>query len=98
MSAERKHGIDLSELVASDILTLNDDPDTSMVTSLILHLLSEHSIDDALSLPLDDADRLHRQLHQAAEQNHHEQDLRFRPGRVLRSLTRLPAPRRHAQA
>lgn len=72
---------------------LDDDPDTSLVTSLRLHLISEHAIGEAITKPEGGLDRLHRQLHLAGEQTHVQNDFRFRPGRVMRSLD-VPTMRR----
>lgn len=81
-------------LIPASSGTLDEDPDTSMVQSLRLHLVSEHAISDAVTMKELDAERLHRQLHLTAEQSHLQNDLRFRPGRVLRALSHVPRPRR----
>jgi hypothetical protein len=64
-------------------LSLDEDPDTSLVGSLYLHLLSEHNCYRALALSDDAAIELHQQLHREAGQNHGIADRRFRPGRAL---------------
>ena len=62
------------------IPSLDEDEDTSMVTSLPLHLMSEHQIHDALRMDERDAQALHHRLHLETPQNHPVHDLRFRPG------------------
>lgn len=62
---------------------LDDDPDTSLVASLHLHLLSEHYHHGALSLDDDEATAIHERLHVEADHEHWISDTRFRPGRAL---------------
>lgn len=68
---------------------LDQDPDTSLVPSLYLHLLSEHPGDGygALRLEDDEAVSLHARLHASdiirGELDHAVEDWRFRPGRAL---------------
>jgi hypothetical protein len=64
-------------------LGLDDDPDTSLVGSIYLHMLSEHNCYGALRLSDDDAIALHQQLHKDQGQDHGIADWRFRPGRAL---------------
>jgi hypothetical protein len=67
--------------------TLSEDPDTSMVTSARLHLVSEHMVMDALHMDAADAAALHTDLHMHHEFDHPITDQRFRPGRILALLT-----------
>lgn len=69
-------------------LTLDEDPDTSLVGSIYLHMLSEHDVYFALGLVDDEAIEYHQQLHEEAEAaglkiDHASGDWRFRPGRAL---------------
>lgn len=73
--------------VADDI-SLDLDPNASMVESVFLHLLSEHDLYEALHLSEQDAFALHGRLHaEAREQSldlgHRDEDLRFRPAMAL---------------
>lgn len=65
---------------------LHDDPDTSMVTSMRLHLISEHFVLDALGMDPADAHAMHIDLHTRTMQAHPVSDTRFRPGRILALL------------
>ncbi len=67
---------------------LNEDPDTSLVGSIYLHLLSEHNCYEALRLSDDDAIALHQQMHKDQAQSHPISDWRFRPGRALAASMR----------
>jgi hypothetical protein len=74
-------------------LSLDADPETSMVGSVFLHLLSEHLLYEALHLEEDEARLLHETIHaQAAFQSitidHDLSDLRFRPRRALAASMR----------
>lgn len=63
---------------------LDGDPDTSMVSSLYLHLISEHDITYALGMEMREANTLHRNLHEAdPEIDHCSTDLRFRVRRSV---------------
>lgn len=66
---------------------LAEDPDTSMVDSVRLHLISEHTVIDALTLDPADAAALHTELHMTEQFEHPLTDLRFRPGRILALFT-----------
>lgn len=74
-------------------LGLGQDPDTSMVESLQLHLVSEHGLAAGLHMDRMAAESAHRRAHQhddedahQGEQGHPLHDHRFRPGRVLECL------------
>lgn len=64
-------------------LDLDEDPDTALVGSLSLHMLSEHGISGALHL--DEAALIgeHQRAHREHAQVHGIADLRFRPTRAL---------------
>lgn len=64
---------------------LDDDEDTSLAKSLVLHMVSEHGMASALHMNDVEAERRHDELHQAAAA-HDELDFRFRPARVLAAL------------
>lgn len=66
-------------ITATHLRSLDEDEDTSMVTSLRLHLLSEHQVHGALLMDERDLLALHQRLHLASPQNHPIHDLRFRP-------------------
>jgi hypothetical protein len=73
-------------------LSLRHDPDTSMVESLQLHLVSEHGLAQALHMDKLAAEAAHRRAHHVKDDDHQAQqshpliDHRFRPGRVLQCL------------
>lgn len=72
-------------------LALDDDSDTSMVTSLLLHLVSEHDVWSGASMRMREADALHRNLHEHPVDEddawgHDEDDIQFRPGRALAGI------------
>lgn len=72
-------------------LGLEADPDTSMVTSLRLHLVSEHDVWEGASLKADDAAALHAHLHahgghEDDQWGHHAGSTQFRPGRALAGI------------
>lgn len=67
-------------------LKLGEDPDTAMVDSLPLHLISEHDVPDSLCLSADDAASLHEHLHLQQDSEHAPHDLRFRVRRGLRAV------------
>ncbi len=66
--------------------TLTEDDETSLTTSLRLHLLSEHSVGDGLTLAEEDAVAAHRRDHEDNEHHHGIDDLRFRPARALAGM------------
>ncbi len=66
--------------------TLDSDIDTSLVTSLPMHLISEHQIYGALRMSEREAVACHQQLHLKSPQNHPVVDLRFRPGAAKSAL------------
>lgn len=80
--AEEEDGDD----AAAEECTMDEDDDTSLTTSLRLHLLSEHSLSDALALAEEDAVAAHRREHERHGQNHGIGDLRFRPARALAGM------------
>lgn len=74
-------------------LSLESDPETSMVGSVFLHLLSEHQLYEALHLEEDEARLLHERMHAQAALlsitiDHDVADLRFRPRRALAASMR----------
>lgn len=79
--------LDFMDAIAGDAgSALDDDDDTSLVTSVILHLMSEHSVINALHLDEEQAHARHRDLHAEATHTHGDSDLRFRPLRILAML------------
>lgn len=86
--------VDEPAATSAIIMSLDDDEDTSMVTSLPLHLMSEHQIHDALRMDPRDAATLHERLHLDTPQNHPVQDLRFRAGMAKANM--LLNSQRHA--
>jgi hypothetical protein len=85
-------------------LSLSTDPDTSMVESLQLHLVSEHGLAPGLHMDRMTAESAHRRAHQhddedghQGEQGHPLNDHRFRPGRVMECLM-ATVEREHALA
>jgi hypothetical protein len=82
------------EAMARVLAPLDEDEDTSMVTSLPLHLMSEHQIHDALQMDPRDALALHHRLHLESPQNHPVHDLRFRPSMAKSNM--LLNSQRHA--
>lgn len=68
------------------IADLDGDPDTSLARSVRLHLLSEHQLMGALHMDEADAEARHGELHLQSPQDHPVDDLRFRPGLVLKCL------------
>jgi hypothetical protein len=60
-------------------LPLSEDPDTSLVQSVLLHLLSEHGAWTAIGMDRAGAIALHERLHRQAAFGHEVDDLRFRP-------------------
>lgn len=71
-------------------LSLDDDPDTSLVPSLVLHMLSEHGVHGVLLNDEDEAQAEHERLHQQSQQTHTLADHRFRPGRALATALHEP--------
>lgn len=70
---------------------LDDDPETTLVGSIFLHLLSEHGVYHALSMSDDDAIAFHDELHTRLDgprQRHPVTDWRFRPKRALATSMR----------
>lgn len=72
-------------------LSLDKDSDTSMVTSLGLHLVSEHEVWEGASLKRGDAASLHAHLHEHPVDEddawgHEEGSTQFRPGRALAAI------------
>lgn len=75
--------------------SLDDDPDTSLATSLQLHLMSEHGLANGTHLSDEDAAALHDPLHTLERRHTHDvTDHRFRPGLVL-DLIRAAVEREH---
>lgn len=74
--------------VSTDEIPVMMDEAASMVGSLPLHLISEHAIEHALHLDLDEAQRQHETLHLLISQNHPVDELRFRPERILAAIER----------
>jgi hypothetical protein len=66
--------------------TLDEDDDTSLCTSLRLHLMSEHHMPEALHASDEDNQNVHRRQHALRKHAHTIHDLRFRPGRALGGL------------
>lgn len=84
LTAGHYAGFDVADIEPA----LADDPETSMVESVFLHLLSEHDRYDALHLEEQDAFTMHARLHQDADEDgldldHSATDLRFRPAKAL---------------
>lgn len=77
--------MDCTYLTCQDLdVSLEADPDTSMVESLGLHLISEHDVPDSLALNEEDAASLHEHLHLQQELAHGPTDWRFRVHRGMR--------------
>ena len=85
--------IQLSQLIVS----LDEDPETSLAESLALHLMSEHGVMDALHLDELDAADVHARLHLESHQNHAVSDLRFRPQLALDGMMLNLQRREHVQ-
>jgi hypothetical protein len=64
-------------------LGLDEDPETALVGSLSLHMLSEHNISGALHLSHDALNAEHQRAHREHGQSHGIADWRFRPTRAL---------------
>ncbi len=78
---------DPAKVVKSEPVALLDtDPETSLGTSLRLHLMSEHQVVGALHLDDEAAAARHAELHAAGHHDHDVQDHRFRPGAALSLL------------
>ena len=67
---------------ASTSMSLNEDPQTSPVGSLYLHLLSEHGAYHALDVDEQKTATAHERLH-ARESDHDVHDWRFRSARAV---------------
>lgn len=72
---------------------LSEDPETSLATSLMLHLMSEHGVHDAVRMSEAEAARVHEELHRDGVCHHPVHDLRFRP--IVAYKTLLDALDRH---
>ncbi len=85
-----KESDDTSEPVepveSQEDLDLDHDQETSMVESVILHLISEHGVVGAVHMSEDEGHEKHGQCHAEYVEPHDESDIRFRPARILEQL------------
>jgi hypothetical protein len=76
----------IEQIIMRSPTDLGADTDTSVVSSVRLHLVSEHRLTAALFMDELSAERHHYDAHLARIQRHPVTDLRFRPGRLMATL------------
>jgi hypothetical protein len=76
----------IEQIIMRSPTDLGMDTDTSVVSSVRLHLVSEHRMPAALFMDELTAERHHYDTHLAQIQPHPVTDVRFRPGRLMATL------------
>ena len=79
-------GVVVEDLAPAADLKLGEDPDTSMLPAVQLHLVSEHGISAALHMDDATAAATHLRHHTHYEHDHTSTDWRFRPLRAVSTL------------